>query len=44
MKVFEDQTNGIKVGQRADNLRIDDTLWLYDLEGFPIFFVFWKSL
>ena len=44
MKVFDDQTNGIKVGQRAENFRIDDTLWLSDLEGFPIFFVFWKSL
>jgi len=44
MKVFDDQANVIEVGQKAADFRIDDDRSLSDLEGFPLFFVFWKSL
>lgn len=33
MKVFEDQTKGLGVGQEANNFRIDNTLFLSDLRG-----------
>ena len=44
MKVFDDQANVIEVGQKAADFLIEDDLCLSDLEGIPIFFVFWKSL
>ncbi len=44
MKVFDDQTNIIEVGQKAAAFLIGGDLCLYGLEGFPLFFVFWKSL
>ncbi len=44
MKVFDDQANAIEVGQRAADFPIDSDLCLSDLAGFPLFFVFWKSL
>ncbi|MCX5826279.1 MAG: hypothetical protein NTY86_23120 [Deltaproteobacteria bacterium] len=44
MKVFDDQANVIEVGQKAADFRIDDDRCLSDLEGFPLFFVFWKTL
>ncbi len=44
MKVFDDQANIIEVGQKAADFLIGGDLRLSDLEGFPLFFVFWKSL
>lgn len=44
MKVFDDHANVIEVGQKAADFRIDDDCCLFDLEGFPLFFVFWKTL
>jgi hypothetical protein len=44
MKVFDDRANVIEAGKKAADFRIDSDLCLSDLEGFPLFFVFWKSL
>ena len=44
MKVFDDQANVIEVGQRAADFPIEGELCLSDLAGFPLFFVFWKTL
>ncbi len=44
MKVFDDQANVIEVGEKSADFRIDSDLSLSDLAGFPIFFVFWKTL
>ena len=44
MKVFDDQVNVIEVGKKAADFRIDDDRRLFDLEGLPLFFVFWKTL
>ncbi len=44
MKVFDDQANVIEVGQKAADFQIDDSRRLSDLEGCPLFFVFWKTL
>jgi hypothetical protein len=44
MKVLDDQANVIEVGQKTADFHIDDDRCLSDLEGFPLFFVFWKTL
>lgn len=44
MKVFDDQVNVIEVGQKAADFRIAEGRCLSCLEGFPLFFVFWKTL
>ena len=44
MNVFDDQANVIAIGQKAADFPIDSDLRLSDLEGFPLFFVFWKTL
>jgi hypothetical protein len=44
MKVFDDQANRIEVGQKIADFPIEGDLCLSGLEGFPLFFVFWKSL
>ncbi len=44
MKVFEDQTNVIEVGQKAADFQIDGDRCLSDLKGSPVFLVFWKTL
>ncbi len=44
MKVFDDQANVIAIGQKASDFPIGGDLRLSGLEGFPVFFVFWKTL
>jgi len=44
MKVFENHTRNLKVGQNAEDFPIDESLSLADLKGHPIFLVFWKTL
>ena len=44
MKVFENLTGNLKVGQEADDFPIDNDLSLSDLKGSPIFLVFWNTL
>ena len=44
MKVFENQTRNLKVGQKAEDFPIDDNLSLAGFRGYPIFLVFWKTL
>jgi len=44
MKVFENQTGGLKVGQKAEDFSISDNQSLADLRDHLIFLVFWKTL
>jgi hypothetical protein len=44
MKVFDDRANAIEIGQEVADFRMDDDRCLSDLAGFPLFFVFWKTL
>jgi len=44
MKVFEEQVNGVRLGQEAEDFPVNDNLSLVDLKGDPIFLVFWKTL
>ena len=44
MKVFENQTGNLRVGQKAEDVPIDENRSLADLKGDPIFLVFWKTL
>jgi len=43
LKVFDEQTNGIGVGQKVGDFRVGGHC-LSDLEGSPLLFVFWKTL
>jgi hypothetical protein len=44
MKVFENQTGSLKVGQKVEDFSISDNLSLADLRDHPTFLVFWKTL
>jgi peroxiredoxin len=44
MKVFENQTEHLKVGQRVEDFPVSNNLSLSDLRGSPILLVFWKTL
>jgi hypothetical protein len=44
MKVFENQTEYLKVGQRVRDFPMSHNLSLSDLKRSPIFLVFWKTL
>jgi hypothetical protein len=44
MKVFDNQTNMLKNGQRAEDFPISGHISLSNLEGSPILLVFWKTL
>jgi len=44
MKIFEQQGNRLKVGQEAEDFSIGYDLFLSNLKGSPVFFVFWKTL
>jgi hypothetical protein len=44
MKIFDDQSRTLEVGQEAVDFPIDDGSYLSDLKGAPIFLVFWKAL
>jgi len=44
MKVFEDETKRLGVGQKAENFHFGKNLSLSNLKGSPIFLVFWKTL
>jgi hypothetical protein len=44
MKVSEEQTKRLKVGQEAEDFSIGNDLFLSDLKGSPIFLVFWNTL
>jgi len=44
MKVFENLTGNLKVGQEADDFPVGNNLFLSNLKGSPIFLVFWKTL
>lgn len=44
MKVSEEQTKKLEVGQEAEDFTIGDDLSLSDLKGSPIFLVFWNTL
>ena len=44
MKVFEEQVNSLKVGQEADNISLNENLYLSNFRGQPILLVFWKTL
>jgi hypothetical protein len=44
MKVFENQTRNLKIGQEAEDFTIGNNLSLLNLKGYPIFLVFWKTL
>lgn len=44
MRVFEDLSRTLEVGQEVEDLRIREDLCLSDLKGSPIFLVFWKTL
>ncbi len=44
MKVFEDQTGNLRVGQEVEDFSIDNDLSLSNFKGTPIFLVFWKTL
>jgi hypothetical protein len=44
MKVSDDQSGKLKIGQEAVDFPINDDSSLMDLKGSPIFLVFWKIL
>lgn len=44
MKIFDEQTNRLKVGEEAEDFHIGDNLYLSELKGSPVFLVFWKAL
>jgi peroxiredoxin len=44
MKVFEEQANRLKVGQQANNIPLNENLYLSNFKGHPILLVFWKTL
>jgi hypothetical protein len=44
MKVFEERTGRLEVGQKTEDFPIDQKRSLADLKGHPIFLVFWKTL
>jgi len=44
MKVFENQTGSLKVGQKIEDFSINKDLSLSNFKGSPIFLVFWKAL
>ena len=44
MKVFENQTEHLKVGQWVEDFPGNNNLSLSDLKGSPILLVFWKTL
>ena len=44
MKVFEEELNGIKVGEKAVDFSINKDKSLFDLKGDVIFLIFWRSL
>ena len=44
MRIFEDQSRKIEVGQEAENFPIGNDLFLSNLKGSRIFLVFWKTL
>jgi len=44
MKVFEDLTGNLRVGQEAEDFPIGNDRFLSDLKDFPILLVFSKTL
>jgi len=44
MRIFEEQTRKIEVGQEAEDFPVGNDLFLSNLKGSPIFLVFWKTL
>jgi len=44
VKIFDNQTETLKNGQRARDFPIGDRMSLSDLKGSPILLVFWKTL
>lgn len=44
MRVFEEQTRKIEVGQEAEDFPVGNDLFLSNLKGSLIFLVFWKTL
>lgn len=44
MKVFDEQVNWVKVAQEADDISLNENLYLSNFRGYPILLVFWKTL
>ncbi len=44
MRVFEDQTQKLEVGQEAEDFPIGNDLFPSNLKGSPIFLIFWRTL
>jgi len=44
VKVFDNQTDILKNGQRAKDFSIGNHISLSDFEGSPILLIFWKTL
>ena len=44
MRIFEDQSRKIEIGQEAVDFPIGNDLFLSNLKGSLIFLVFWKTL
>ena len=44
MRIFEEQTRKIEVGQEAEDFPVGNDLFLSNLRGSPIFLIFWKTL
>jgi len=44
MRIFEEQTRKVEVGQEAEDFPVGNDLFLSNLKGSPIFLVFWKTL
>ena len=44
MRIFEEQTRKIEVGQEAEDFPVGNDLFLSNLKGSPILLVFWKTL
>ena len=44
MKVFEEQTDKLKVGEVSENISLSENSRLSNFKGHPILLVFWKTL
>jgi len=44
MKVFDDQSGKLEIGQEAVDFPVTEDSSSADLKGSPIFLVFWKTL
>ena len=44
MRIFEEQTRKIEVGQEAEDFPVGNDLFLLNLKGSLIFLIFWKTL